>query len=342
MSKISCVVEYFYSPHLSQVYKGFQILEKRGVIKLKFITKKVNTNKPIINVFINDKHHVIYDMLDGFNWVDEYTLDENLKFFKNNLNCDFYFKRSFNNLLNLNNNKTRRIFPLGFNYQVNFKEVNFNLNRFIKKIYYNFFPSVYGIPDYKEFEHYPVSSQNPKILFSARLWDPKDVVNPTLKEEREFLNNFRIECIRKCKKEFKEYFTGGLQSTPLANEIAKDLVLSNSQTDKFTYINSIKNHDICINTLGLHKSNGWKLSEYIVASRFIISEPLFFDNSNFKVDENYLQFSNVDELLNCINRVLNDRDLKYNIMLNNFNYYNSYLRPDILVLNTILSVLKFS
>ena len=53
-----------------------------------------NPLKPILKVRINDKYDVIYDTLDGLNWIKA-SIENNLDYFKNNIKADFYFKRSF-------------------------------------------------------------------------------------------------------------------------------------------------------------------------------------------------------------------------------------------------------
>ena len=116
--------------------------------------------------------------------------------------------------------------------------------------------------------------------------------------------------------------------------------MPNKKTSKLNYVKTIKEHDICISTLGLHKSNGWKLGEYIAASRAIISEPLFYTPQNFIKGENYLEASSTDALISNIYKLIDNSDYKYEMMLNNFKFYNQYLRPDILILNSLLKVIN--
>lgn len=341
MTKISCVVEYLFSPHLSQIYKGFQILEEKGIIDLKFIKKAGDLNKPIISVWINNKYHIIYDTLDGFNWLDNKSLEDNLLFFENNYPCDYYFKRNYHpKLLNYNKGSTRSIYNLEFNYDMSYEPIFRDIKRVLKDTIRKYSHLHYTNVDYKDFEYYFNKNDQSKILFSARLWDPKDVESIEDSREREVINQNRINFIRACKKEFGNIFTGGLQDSELSRKLAKDLVLPNRKTNKLSYIRTIKDHDICISTLGLHKSNGWKLGEYIAASRVIISEPLFFTSKNFIEGKNYLEISSTDSLISNIYRVLDDTEYKYTMMVNNFNYYNQYLRPDMLILNSLIRVMS--
>lgn len=341
MKKISCVVEYFNFPHLSQIYKGFQILEKKGVIDLKFIKKTGNLNKPIISAWINNDIHIIYDTLDGFNWIDNKSTEENLLFFQNNYHCDHYFKRSYNsNLLNYNYASQRTIHALEFNYDMSYEYVSLDIKRLMRDTVRKYLPFYDTSINYKDFEYYPNKNKQPKILFSARLWDPEDVRHDETQLEREIINSNRINYIRECKKVFGSIFTGGLKDSELSRKLAKDLIIPNKKTSKLSYVKIIKEHDICISTLGLHKSNGWKLGEYIAASRAIISEPLFFTPQNFIKGENYLEASSTDALISNIYKLIDNSDYKYEMMVNNFKFYNQYLRPDILILNSLLKVIN--
>lgn len=341
MKKINCVVEYFNAPHLSQIYKGFQILEKKGVVDIKFIKKTGDLNKPIISAWINNNIHIIYDTLDGFNWIDNKSTEENLLFFQNNYHCDHYFKRSYNsNLIKYNCGSQRTIHDLEFNYDMSYEYVSLDIKRLMKDTARKCLPFYNSSINYKNFEYYPNKNTQPKILFSARLWNPEDVKDGETRSEREIINSNRIKYIRECKKEFGDIFTGGLQDSELSRKLAKDLVIPNKKTSKLSYVKTVKEHDICISTLGLHKSNGWKFGEYIAASRAIVSEPLLFTPQNFIEGENYLEASSTDALISNIYKIIDNTDYKYEMMLNNFKYYNQYLRPDILILNSLVKAIN--
>ncbi|ENO0816296.1 hypothetical protein PAK39_15700 [Proteus mirabilis] len=98
----------------------------------------------------------------------------------------------------------------------------------------------------------------------------------------------------------------------------------------------MKEHEICITSTGLHKSTGWRFGEFVAASRAIISEPLnYVVPGNF---DNYLPFNNIEELYLAIEKLVNDKELRYDMMKRNNIYYNNYLKPDRLILNTITSL----
>ena len=89
----------------------------------------------------------------------------------------------------------------------------------------------------------------------------------------------------------------------------------------------------------MHNSIGWKTAEYVAASKAIVSEPLHFElPGNFEENKNYLSFTNVDELIVKIDSLLADEPMMQAMMNNNHLYYNHFLKPDVLVLNTLNKV----
>lgn len=338
LNKLTCEIEYFPCPHLNQIYEGFNILEKQGVIKIKLVEpKNLNKKKPILRVKLNNKQTLIYDTLDGLNWKDELNEKQNLEFFANNYECDFYFKRSFKEDLLKYNNSYRKIFPLGVNYNVYASGKLSNFQEKIKYIISYFIESKKNLVKYQDFEKPPIPNDQTSILFLTRLWDPDQVKNLQHKNEREIINKNRIECIEICKKEFGDFFTGGVLTDSFSEKYAKNLCLPNQKTTKISFLNSLQQHDICINTLGLHNSTGWKFAEYIAASRAIISEPLVYQSSGLIEGNNYLSFTDSESMILGIETLLKN---KSQMMLNNYHYYNNFVRPDSLIMNSLFLALN--
>ncbi|WP_153303833.1 hypothetical protein [Thermosulfurimonas dismutans] len=320
---------------------------------------KGDPQKPILEVIIDNKYKVIYDTLDGFNWI-EASVEENLEFFKKRfVNVDYYFKRSFSKILYKYAPSNCKIYPLGLNFSfdpsyfvLEWKYLVKNIVQKVWPIFYkiqsisiikNKFPKLGYISEkllLENFEFPPISTQN-KVLFITRLFDPMKFPL-CYREEVEKLNETRILIIRSCKKELKNIFTGGLYEDEYSLKVAKNLTISRNITRRSNFVKLIKLHNICISTTGLHKSIGWKFVEYVAASRAIITEPLFYQlPGNFKVDKNYLEFRNIDELLENIYTLLRDQGKIKDIMRANFYYYNMYVKPENLVLNTLLKIKNF-
>ena len=336
-------LNYFPSLHLSQIYDGLTKLRRLGIIHLSLKPVSDDTSKPLLTVKIDNKHKVIYDTLDGLNWING-SIEENLNHFKKNVEADFYFKRSYNQQVLDYAPKNCKVYPLGLNYNVkpenslskNLREKiktsiesNFIIEKFFKKT------SFYS----KEYECYPIPSRESRILFFTRLWDPNEISLDHLRSEREFINKNRISCIKACQKEFGKLFVGGLQKNNFAVQHSKELIIDSPLTNKENFLLAVKNHNICVATTGLHSSIGWKFGEYVAASRAIISEPLAYKiPGDFENGNNYFVFNNEDELLNKADYLLNNKEALLDMMISNFHYYNNHLRPEVLVLNTILKI----
>jgi len=341
-----CELEYISSQHLNQLYDGFLKLEKKKIITLSIKKSTGDPTKPLLKVILkinNSKKQWIlyYDTLDGLNWIHGST-EENLLYFQNNFNCDYYFKRSFNKDIVKYAPKMCKVFPLGLNYNI---EPKYSINPIsivtVKKhlkelIRESSHKSLFYSSD---FEFPPIPNKKTKIFFLTRLWDPDKVSLSSSKKERKEMNQFRINCIKRCRKEFGELFTGGLQKNEFTVQNAKELIAPSNLTNRINFIKTTKEHNICITTTGLHSSTGWKFGEYMAASRAIISEPLLYDApGDFSCDKNYYEFNSEDELIEKIYKLLNNRDKMNEMMHNNFNYYNNYLKSENLILNTLMTV----
>ena len=340
---LNCRIQYFKHLHLHQLYNGFYKLHKKGYINIDFEKKPGINKKQLLTVIINDKYKVIYDTLDGFNWIDG-LLEEKLTYFKNNIDADFYFKRSYSPVLEDYKPKGLLIYPLGFNYSMDppvhhiydtkdlFKHCLKNLPLLRRYHSRRTFSS-------SHFEFPPVMNKENGILFLTRLWNPNSVKRERLKHDRDEINSERISVIRECKKTFGDQFLGGLKIDDYSSNVAPDLLMPSSLTNTVTYLETVKNHEICIATNGLRGSTGFKFGEYIAASRAIISEPLTYQvPGNFTKGVNYLTYSNSEELIQNITNLIEDPELLHSMMVNNYQYYNNYLNPEKLVLNSLLKV----
>jgi hypothetical protein len=334
-----------------QIYSGFFELQKRGVLSLKMKpVKQVPKDPPVLIVTVNKKYKVAYDTLDGFTWVVG-DRNENLSYFKNTFNVDFYFKRSFHQQLLEHKPNNCHLFPLGLHYSMYPSYNMLNLNPSFKdKVKYfmktnKLFRKVTNKQFFyaRDFEHYPTNHAIDKVLFMTRLWDPMEAKWEGSRSHREMVNQTRVECINLCRKEFGDRFTGGLYDDAFSRKNFSDLIISKEYTSKGRYLQAVKEHSICIATTGLHDSIGWKFGEYVAAARAIVSEPLQYEvPGDFKKEQNYLEFSKPEELIAQIDKLLTNKDQIMQMMKANYCYYNNYLKPDKLILNTLLEVMHHS
>jgi hypothetical protein len=348
---LECEMDYVANPHLMQIYSGFFELHKKGIIKLKVRpTGKVTTGPHVLIVNVNKKYKVAYDTLDGFSWIVG-DRDQNLSYFQKNFNVDFYFKRSFHQQLLQYKPADCEVFPLGLNYNIhpNYNMLAFNpslkdkvkyimkTNKLFKRLARtSFFYS-------QDFEYFPTKHSIDRILFLTRVWDPEEARWEGSRSHREIVNQARAECIRLCRKEFGDRFTGGLSTDPYSVKHFKDLIMPSEYTSKGRFLQAVREHSICIATTGLHNSIGWKLGEYVAASRAIVSEPLQYElPGDFRKEQNYLEFQTPSQLVEQIYRLLNEKELIMKMMKANYYYYNNYVKPENLVLNTLFQVIHHS
>jgi hypothetical protein len=344
--------------HLQQIYTGFSLLHKKGVLKLKqIIPQEFTENKSdsdrwvnynFFNAFVtvNDKIRVCYDTHD-WNWIDEEILG----------NVDFYFKRSFDEDFLTRLPEKHKVFPLGLNYQVNGDKADFfrlqraaffggkekiklalkalRLDNFLPNAETERLDRMENAPDYKI---------EPKVLFMARAWNTEKIEDKKQKEIVRQINETRAECVRALRKEFGARFFGGLMHDDFSQKHFKDALLpDNSLSNKRKYLETLKNFPVCVATRGLNDSNGWKLAEYVAFSKAIVTEPLKFRvTGDFEREKNYLEFSGAEELIGSVSRLFEDKDLRREMMKNNREYYLNFVRPDALVLNSLKVIANHS
>lgn len=305
----------------------------------------LNPKSPIAALEINDIR-VIIDTLDGYNFNMKVNQDENLEILdKLAGNVDYYFKRSFSSMLNKGLINKDKIYPLGLNYDVT---CNSNVIDNQLKIKGPDLISEYKrkivrklVPDINSYECYPnLGNHNEsKIIFMTRLW-PDNTSYKRFNIKNKKINQTRVSTLRLCRERFGKQFIGGLYPDKMSL-CFPDLVLPKSMTKRNNYLKLMHEADICIATTGLHNSIGWKLTEYVAASKCIVSEPLFYEvPGNFAKGINYMEASTPEEIVEAIETLLNDNTLRNTMKFNNYTYYNNYVRPDVYVLNVFKKVLS--
>lgn len=348
MSKLfECELEFFPNPHLMQIYTGFFALQKAGIIDLKIKRIKYSDSSiPIINAVINKTYKAVYDTIDGLSWIPGDS-DTNLEHFKKTVKTDFYFKRSYDPRMQEYKPDNCEVYPFGLNYNVHpDKNMLRYAATFRDKIKYiaktnKLFKTISNKPFFytRDFEYYPIKARENRILFLTRLWSPEEARSERSREFRAQLNATRIKCIEACKKAYGNLFTGGLYMESYAKKNYPSLAMPGSFTNKASYLQSVKEHTICVTTTGLHNSIGWKLGEYVAASRAIVTEPLNFSlPGSFNRGSNYFEFETPEELLTQVDFLLSNPDQILETMKNNYYYYNNFVKPENLILNTLITI----
>ena len=279
--------------HLSQVLAGLFELHSTGEVKLTVS----NLPSPIDNV---DQTHLL--------WVEVLNLHASRPTricfdMRDNHGtcvgpleqCDIYFKRclSNNSLQGLGNDLTCKIHPYGLNYacastQQHWRWVYMKMLRIVaqksntnssRKIIKNllFWLGWYRNPQTgdlaRNFHEFGAQQTVPanKIVLFTRLWDPQDTQMP--RAELTVLNEIRIDLVRLLRQEFGELFIGGILPSAYAKKLIPTEVIAEPIHQK-EFLALVKRNLIGVTTTGLHASLGWRLGEYVAASRCIVTEPL--------------------------------------------------------------------
>lgn len=168
------------------------------------------------------------------------------------------------------------------------------------------------------------------ILFQVRAWEPDQGIDP---EDREHVNSQRAELIRILRAEFGPRFLGGFIQTPYVVHKFPDCVTP-FPTSRKAYAELIHKSSIGISTVGLHRSNGWKLVEYLASGVPIVSEPLASRLPVELVDgKNALFFSSPIECVAACRALLANQELRVSMSQNNIDFYQQEVRPEQLLVN---------
>jgi hypothetical protein len=353
MAKIKCkLIASSNSIFLQQIYTGFFILYKNGLIDLEQVIIKKNDQyfreRPQrnmhIRVILNDNINLFYDTSDGH------------KIHINDLNeSQYYFKRSYFPKYIKSLGEKKKVLPFGLNYAVfpnNYDKFaikrNFTFSKGVRKVAHllytvdlknrlGFAPRInlmHALPDY---------SAKPKIIFMVKAFNPYDYTERPKHEieERMQINATRAMCIKMLKQEFGKNFYGGFYHNSFTIKNYSELLIPDkSNSTKKKYINLIRNYPICVANSGVHGSIGWKFAEYIAFSKAIIAEKMKYEVPNIKKGKNFLEFSTPEGCVENTTKLFYNEDLRHYLMLNNAKYYNAYLSPDSLILNTLFTALN--
>lgn len=344
--------------HLQQLYTGFALLEARGLVHLtQCFSPRPLASPPLphlrdvggahLTVMLNRAISVHYDCHDAVE-LNEERLEA----------CDFYFKRSYlqDHVERLPRHRNK-VFPLGLYYRVLPDSVRLaSVRRALVAgagvrgkagllldaldsrnwLKYN--------ARLRDLEALPDHAAEPKVLFLVAAHDPYGAPgrSPEKIEEMIALNDTRARCIAVLRKALGPRFLGGFIHNACSQRSYRPyLVEDNAVTRKRNYIRLLKSYPICIATTGLHGSIGGKFAEYVALAKAIVSEKLNFQvPGDLAAGRNYLEFASPDACAERATRLIENRDERARLMHNNALYYQAYLRPDALVLNTLLKVLS--
>ena len=322
--------------HLGQIITGFLMLKQQGWdVEIRNCVRGPEGfyhGMPMIRAEYRGKK-IVYDLGDGYNIYDDIQtgLDH----------CDFYFKRSFSQEKNrmLLRGYEGKMYPLGLYFRVTHPKSPINeplwkalLKPLMGKASARYFvPAVFaGTPEREGDRH-------PRILFLTQLWnDQEPGFSEEENRERTDINRMRIDIIRALRERYGDNFIGGLNDSVLSRTWAPDLIMPAEYTERKRYLKLVHSCDICIGSMGLFESIGGKTGEYVAAAKAIVNERLHYTvTGDFAEGVNYLSFETVDQCLEAVRRLIEDPQLRFAMKQANAEYYSRFLRPDVLVKNTL-------
>jgi len=332
MEKVTVYIE-TQVPHACQIITGLLRMKEQGW-PVELIDQRnsgsVYCGMPLMRAEYRGQK-LIYDVGDGYNVPED--MEIGLK------DCDFYFKRSFSAEKNrmLLPDYAHKMYPLGFNYHVTHKKnpINEPLWKHFLKPFLGRAPDRYFVPEVFEGKARR-SERQPKILFLTRLWEQEEGLPPEVNEERVLINEMRIQIIKALRERYGDAFVGGVNDTPLSREIAADLIMPAEYTERKNYLKLLHSCDICIGSMGLFESIGWKTGEYVAAAKAIVNERFHYTvTGDYAEGKHYLAFETAEECIAAVEKLAADTDRLYAMQQANEVYYREYLRPEVLVTNSL-------
>ncbi|MCD0471101.1 glycosyltransferase [Flavobacterium sp. JAS] len=274
-------------------------------------------------------------------YVNKYKIffdySDNIVFIDNPKQYDFYFKRSF-----MFTDQYENVHPLNFQVNFSFKTINIlpkfhfkdllNTRNRVEVIramdYFNLFTNLsHNAMDIRSFPKDGLDN-NGKIIFHTRLWNPDNHSDFEEKSRRENQNEFRIEACRIIKSNFKNVSVG-LFPDELSKKIAPDILLNLKSTSKKEYFKSLKHADIGIADDGLKDTPGWKIGEYLLFGKAVITTPVKITLNNFEEHLNYEKVENRNSYLELPEKIEYLLEGKRYLKMgeNNLKWSNAHLHP---------------
>ncbi len=353
-------------PSISSIFAGLKVLEEKNIVKIKkynmspdFADRSIYPHRYVVELKSENKT-LAYDMSDGYQDFDfPEVFDRQLE------NVDFFFKSSYDENFALKLKNKDKFHTLGMAYGCSypgnyfekacttkaFKDKNFK-----QALYYILkTPQLQKKNDFRNLEcnnHF----ESYKLLHWTRLWEYDHLTvehimkaypmlsHKQAKEKTEQqismlkqINSERIKTVRLLRDSFGDRFVGGLSDSKTSRSEAPDLITDDHRvTTREGYLSSLKKNYIHILSKGIHGCVGARYGETFAAGRALITDPFVYEPvGNLREGENYRKYTSPDEVVSCAAELIEDIDTVHKIENNNNKYYNSFVRPDVKMLNTL-------
>jgi hypothetical protein len=272
---------------------------------------------------------------------------DDTKFLDNPEKYNYYLKRS----LRISDVKAN-VYPLNLQVNYSYKSLllltKFKFKDLVNKA--NRIEIIHSLDYFNVFTNYShnamdirklpneVNDNNGKVIFYTRLWNPDNHMDADEKERRRLQNEFRIASCRILKKYFKNAAVG-LFPDGLSSTLAPDLLLDVNKTSIKKYFGILRQSDIGIADDGLKDTPGWKIGEYLLFGKAVVTTPLNIAIENFQEHINYEKLSSRSsyiELPEKIEYLLKNKQY-LEMGHNNLKWSDEYLHPKNYI-NRILSL----
>jgi hypothetical protein len=165
-----------------------------------------------------------------------------------------------------------------------------------------------------------------RVLFQVRAWEPDDGMDPA---DRQARNAQRAEVITTLRRRLGDRFVGGFVPTELARREHPELVTT-TPSGTGAYLELVRSCAIGVSTIGLHRSNPYKLLEYVAASRAIVAEPLAHALPHPLVPgTNVVPFDDAASCADACEALLDDREARQRMMEANRAWWLQHGAPDV-------------
>ena len=334
--------------HIAQIYSGFAMLAEHGRVRVRLTRTESYDPGPAGSILraVVDGQRIVYDTRDHAS-----CPPEDLEW------ADHYFKRSFDSRAASVTARPSIMRPLGLNY-LSYTRGDWWLRRCVWTVERTrprngraaltqlalLTPGLSSLTNggrsncmYQRFESPPEMEGN-TVLMLTRTWDPRRASGERA-QMRADMNSTRTKAIRLLRSELGPRFVGGLHPTEDARRDYPDLVVDGAITRKSRYVELMRRSAVCIPSQGLLGTHGWRLAEYVAASRPIVTEPLQHEvPGDFREGQNYLTYASSEGLLVSVQRLLDNPDLSAAMRHANHHYYSHHVRPDAIVAHTLSQV----
>lgn len=142
-------------------------------------------------------------------------------------------------------------------------------------------------------------------------------------------NQKRALFINTCKSKDNLKFEGGFAARSNGDNLSFENLVYSKKIPLKIYLKKIKNSAFVFNTPAVVSCHGWKLAEFLALGKAIISTSHFnVMPSDLQNNIHVLYADDESQLLDKIDKLINNEDLKRNLEMGSRLYFDEYLAPE--------------